>query len=150
MIIKESIDINASLKRVWETFTDLTEWKSWNSVMKGIRSQGKYLTDVKDIECRFQPFFFVFPISVRIKIEEIVPYERVVWSAQKKGLFAFHEFFFHATEQGILVTSKETFTGMLAGASGFLLPVGRMRSLTRTFLGDLKKAAESQPEIVID
>jgi len=80
---------------------------------------------------------------MRIKVEEIVPYERIVWSARKKGLFALHEFFFQKNERGIQVTSKETFSGLLAGASGFLLPEKSMRSLTKTFLKDLKNAAES-------
>jgi hypothetical protein len=140
MIIKESITINAPLSKVWETFTDLTCWMDWNTVIKNVKSQEKYLTNAKDMKCSFRPF--IFPIKVKIEIEEITPYERLVWSARKKGLFAFHEFYFQKSEKGVLVTSKETFSGLLAGASGFLLPVKRMHSLTRTFLKDLKKASE--------
>jgi hypothetical protein len=42
----------------------------------------------------------------------------------------------------VTVTSKETFSGLLAGASGVLLPVRRMKALTRTFLKELRKASE--------
>jgi hypothetical protein len=141
MIIKESIIINASISKVWDTFTNLTCWIKWNSVMKNVSSEEKCLTNTKNLKCYFRPF--IFPIQMRIKVEEIVPYERIVWSARKKGLLAFHEFFFQKNERGILVTSKETFSGLLAGASGFFLPEKRMRSLTKTFLKGLKNAAES-------
>jgi len=141
MIIKESIIINAAMSKVWDTFTDLTCWINWNSVMKNVSSEEECLTNGKNLKCYFRPF--IFPIQMRIKVEEIVPYERIVWSARKKGLFALHEFFFQKNERGIQVTSKETFSGLLAGASGFLLPEKSMRSLTKTFLKDLKNAAES-------
>jgi hypothetical protein len=129
------------MSKVWDTFTDLTCWINWNSVMKNVSSEEKCLANCKNLKCYFRPF--IFPVQMRIKVEEIVPYERIVWSARKKGLFAFHEFFFQKNERNILVTSKETFSGLLAGASGFLLPEKRMRSLTKTFLKDLKNAAES-------
>lgn len=140
MMIKETILINAPMEKVWDTFTDLTCWTNWNTVLQNVNSAAECLTGGNDIKCCFRPFWF--PINVRIRIEEIRKYDRVVWTAQKKGLFAFHEFFFQTEELAILVTSKETFTGLLASASGFLLPVGIMRSLTKTFLSDLKKASE--------
>jgi uncharacterized protein YndB with AHSA1/START domain len=33
MIIEESIFINAPIDKVWQTFTDLTCWRQWNSVL---------------------------------------------------------------------------------------------------------------------
>jgi hypothetical protein len=79
---------------------------------------------------------------VRIRIEEVTPFERVVWSAKKKGLAAYHEFIFGRNGTGVVVTSRETFTGILSGGSGLLLPAGKMRALTVTFLQDLKRASE--------
>jgi hypothetical protein len=142
VIIKESLLIDAPMKQVWDTFTDLTCWMDWNTVIQDVRFEDRCLTDGNALKCCFRPF--LFPIRVKIRIEEIKPYERIIWSARKKGLFAFHEFFFEEAEKGILVTSKESFSGLLAAASGVLLPVRRMRSLTRTFLKDLKKAAEKR------
>jgi hypothetical protein len=140
MIIRESITIYSTMERVWNTFNDLTRWTDWNTVMSDIICDDKCLVDGKDITCCFRPF--LFPINVKIKIQEIIPFNRIVWSAQKKGLFAFHEFFFQEGEKGVLVTSKETLSGLLTSAGGFLLPEKRMRSLTKTFLKDLKKASE--------
>ncbi len=147
MIIKESTLIDASMKQVWDTFTDLTCWMDWNSVIQDIRSEEKCLTNGKTLKCCFRPF--LLPIRVKIKIEEITPYRRIIWSAKKKGLYAFHEFFFEEVENGILVTSKESFSGLLTAVSGFLLPVSRMRTLTRTFLKDLKKASENRRKMDI-
>jgi hypothetical protein len=141
MIIKESITIHATMEKVWNTFTDLTRWTQWNTVMSDVRSDEHCLAHGKDIKCSFRPF--LFPINIKIKIQEIIPFNRIVWSAQKKGLFAFHEFFFQEVEKVVLVTSKETFSGLLTSAGGFLLPEKRMRSLTKTFLKDLKKASEA-------
>jgi hypothetical protein len=67
----------------------------------------------------------------------------VIWSVRKKGFFANHEFLFQRQDQGILVTSRETFTGLLVILFGFLLPKKRMRALTITFLKDLKTASEN-------
>jgi len=79
-----------------------------------------------------------------IRIEEMVPYEYIIWVARKKGLVARHEFLFQPGEKGILVTSRETFAGFLVTGDGFFLPVKRMHSLTKAFLRDLKCAAEGQ------
>ena len=141
MIIKESITIYSTMEKVWNTFTDLTRWTDWNTVMSDVRSDEHCLAHGKDIKCNFRPF--LFPINIKIKIQEIIPFNRIVWSAQKKGLFAFHEFFFQEVGKGVLVTSKETLSGLLTSAGGFLLPEKRMRFLTKTFLKDLKKASEA-------
>jgi hypothetical protein len=140
MLIKASIIINAPLKRVWQTFTDLTCWENWNTVIRDVRSEEKTLGNSSILKCSFRPF--LFPINVDIKIKEILPDERIVWSASKTGLTAYHEFLFREHEKGVMVTSKETFTGLLTKASGFLLPKKRMLDLTKIFLKDLKKASE--------
>jgi hypothetical protein len=140
MIIKESITINSTMEKVWETFTDLACWINWNTVIENVKSRERLLMNGKSLKCTFRPF--LFPIQVKIKIEELVPYEHIIWVAKKKGLSARHEFLFQNSENGIQVISRETFTGLLVAGAGILLPVRRMRSLTKTFLKDLKTAAE--------
>ena len=140
MIIKESITIAATIEKVWDTFTDLSGWTSWNTVIKDVKSKERLLINGRSLKCTFRPF--LFPIRVKIRIEEIIPYEHIIWVARKKGLVARHEFLFRNSEQGIQVISRETFTGLFVAGEGLLLPVRRMRSLTKVFLKDLKKAAE--------
>lgn len=140
MLIKETVTINATLEKVWDTFTDLACWVNWNTVLKDVRTKGRSLTDGKPLKCSLRPFFL--PIRVKLQIEEIVPHKRIVWIARKKGLEARHEFLFENNQNGIHVISRETFTGLLSAGLGLLLPVKRMKSLTETFLEDLKRAAE--------
>ncbi|MDQ7786231.1 MAG: SRPBCC domain-containing protein [Thermodesulfovibrionales bacterium] len=141
LIIRESIEINATLEKVWENFVDLTCWDQWNTVMQNVHTNEQQLTGGKKIFCSFRPFFF--PIRVSISVEEIVPYERVVWSAKKKGLSAYHEFDFRKNGTAVIVTSSETFSGVLSRGEGMLLPKKMMKSLTKDFLFDLKRAAEA-------
>lgn len=141
MIIKETIEINARIEKVWETFIDLSCWKKWNTVMHDVSTTSQKLTKGKEIFCRFRPFFF--PIKVNISVEEIIPYKRIVWSAKKVGLFAYHEFIFEENERVVMVTSLEKFTGILAKGRCILLPKRKMIDLTKSFLKELKIAVES-------
>lgn len=142
MIIQESIFINAKMDKVWKIFTDLTCWKDWNTVISNVCSNEKCFTCGGEILCCFRPF--LFPVKTKIKVEEVIPYERIVWSAQKRGSSARNEFSFQSNERGVLVTSRETFTGFLVRAFGFFLPKRRMHTLIHAFLKDLKTASENQ------
>ncbi len=139
MIITKSVLINSTIEKVWETFVDPGCWPYWNTVMKDVSADGHSFVNGSCFRCKF---LFFFPIKMIIKIEQIVPYSRVTWSSKKCGLSARHEFFFRADGDGVFVTSKEAFSGLLAAGSGFLLPVQRMHDLTQIFLRDLKKACE--------
>jgi len=142
MVIEESILINAKMDKVWETFTDLTCWKDWNTVMRNVSSVEKYLSHGGKISCSFRPF--LLSVKAAIRIEELIPHKRIVWSAKKKGLSAQNKFTFQSNERGVIVTSRETFSGTLVKSLGFLLPKRKMRTLIKTFLRDLKNASENQ------
>ena len=141
MIIEEAIAIHAPIEKVWNTFTDLTCWMQWNTVIRNVRSDERSLSNGKEVKCSLYPF--LFPITVNLRIKELIPHELIVWSARKKGLYARHEFIFGKKDNSVLVTSRETFTGLLSKASGALLPKRKMQALTTRFLKDLKKASEA-------
>jgi len=140
MVIKEVIAIHAPIEKVWNTFTDLTCWMHWNTVIRNVRSEERCLSNGKEVKCSLRPF--VFPITVSLKVEELIPFERITWSARKKGLYARHEFIFEKQDNSVLVRSRETFAGLLSKASGALLPKRKLQSLTKRFLKDLRKASE--------
>jgi len=141
MVIEERILIDTDLEKIWTVFTDLTCWNNWNSVIRDAYCDDHRLSHGTVITCCFRPF--LFPINAQIEVEKVIPNERVIWSVRKKGFLAYHEFLFQRQEEGILVTSKEMFTGLLVRLFGFLLPEKKMRALTTTFLKDLKMASES-------
>ena len=140
MVIKEVIAIHAPIEKVWNTFTDLTCWRQWNTVIRNVRSEERCLSNGKEVRCCLRPY--VFPIKVRLRVEELIPFELITWSAKKKGLYALHEFIFEKKDNSVLVTSRETFAGLLSSASGAFLPKRKMQALTLRFLKDLKKASE--------
>ena len=140
MIIEEQIVIDADCRKIWTIFTDLTCWPDWNHVIRNVRCNEQCLARGKVLSCFFRPY--VFPVRVHIEVEESVPCERVVWSVHKKGFSARHEFLFESHHNGVLITSREVFTGVMVRLFGHLFPVKRMRALTVAFLRDLKTASE--------
>ena len=107
MIIEEVIAIHAPIEKVWNTFTDLTCWMHWNTVIRNVRSGERCLSSGKEVKCCLYPF--LFPITVNLRIEELIHHERIVWTARKKGLYARHEFIFGKRDNSVLVTSREAF-----------------------------------------
>lgn len=141
IIIEESILIHSNIENVWKIFTDITCWNNWNTVMRNVSSNGECLCSGSKILCYFKPF--LIPIKATIQVEEVVPCNRVVWSAKKKGFFARNRFTFHARENGVLVTSREIYSGAFIKSFSFLVPKKKMRTLIRDFLNCLKKASET-------
>ena len=141
MVIEESIFINAPVEKVWQTFTDLTCWVNWNSVLKEIAAENPSIQKGNTFTCSIRPF--VFPVKFESLIEEVVPYERVVWSGSKYGIFARHVCIFQRTEDRAQVLSAETFKGITIENLKFVFPGWRIRELTQSFLRDLKKASET-------
>jgi len=142
MVIEEQILVNADLGRVWKVFTDLTCWNNWNSVIRDVCCDDQYLSHGKTLTCCFRPF--LFPINVEVNVEKVIPNQCVIWIVRKKGFIAYHEFLFQRQENGVLITSRETFSGLLVRLFNLFLPRKRMRMFANTFLTDLKMASESQ------
>ena len=140
MLIEEVIAIHAPIEKVWNTFTDLACWMQWNTVIRNVRSEERCLSNGKEVKCCLRPY--LFPIKVNLRVEEVIPFERITWSARKKGLYARHEFIFGKKDNSVLVTSREVFTGVLSKVSGAFLPKKKMQALTIRFLKDLRKASE--------
>ncbi len=140
MIVEESILINADLKKVWDTFTNLTCWKDWNSVIMDVESDVKCIESGCRLSCNFRPF--LFPINATIEIQGVIPQKSISWSVKKLSLIAEHEFDFQETDKGTLVISREIFDGFIIKKAGFFMPKQKIHSLTKAFLNDLKKASE--------
>jgi hypothetical protein len=142
MLIEESVIIHSPLQKVWDTFTDITCWKDWNTVLRNVSPEKtEILTEGGKV--RFCIYPFSFPVYFEPVIDEVIPHKRVVWSSGVYGLSARHEFVFEEVENGTLATSREVFKGFPVKALRFLFPRSRLRELTVAFLKDLKRAAET-------
>ena len=140
MLIEESVLINADLKNIWKTFTDLTCWADWNTVACDASSASGRIEEGERFTFCLKPYSV--PIVIEPKIEEVVPREKVVWTGAKFGIFSRHEFLFQKVANGVLVTSREAFRGLPLLFGGLTFPEGMVRELTVGMLKDLKKAAE--------
>jgi hypothetical protein len=140
MVIEEETLINAPLEKVWKTFTDLTCWVNWNSVLRDVSTDHGSIEKGETFSCSLRPF--IFPVHFESFIEEVALHERVVWSGSKYGIFARHEFVFEKLEDRIRVFSRESFKGMTMENMKFVFPAWRIRELTKSMLNDLKEASE--------
>jgi uncharacterized protein YndB with AHSA1/START domain len=142
MTIEESIIVGATLERVWDVFTDLPGWRKWNTVVRNISPTDAPMRQGGRFRCSVSPF--VFPIFFDIVIEEVVPKERIVWTASQFGVYAWHEFVFSEVPEGVLVRSREWLQGPTVVLMGLGFPDWKLRELIRALLLELKKAAEKR------
>jgi len=140
MVIEDSILINASIEQVWVTFTDLTCWKNWCTILDGVSSDYKQMTEGARFKCSIRPFDI--PLDLEPVIEEIVLHRRIVWSASKQGISAWHEFTFEQKGDTVLVTSRERFSGLLLNPLRFLFPKKKIKKLSIMMLKEVKEEAE--------
>ena len=142
MVIRESIAIRAPIIKVWKVFTDLTCWADWNTVLKDVRAESPAITRGSQFQCCIRPF--ALPLYFEPKVEEVVPFERVCWTGEKFGISSIHEFLFQTHGDTVTVVSEEVFSGLPVTVAGRLFPKWKLVALTREFLEDLRKAAESE------
>lgn len=141
MVIEESIIINAPIEKVWDIFTDLTCWKNWCSVIEDVSSDGARLEEGNSFKCCIRPFDI--PVNLEPVVEEIDPMHRIVWSGKKHGVSALHEFTFQMDGSGVLLTSREAFSGLFMSPLRFLFPKKKLQELSFRMLQEVKTAAEA-------
>lgn len=142
MVIEQSVTIHATIKKVWETFIDLTCWVDWNTVLKDIKCEGDAcIMEGKSFSCRVAPYSV--PMSFTATIEEVIPQKKVVWTARKLGIFAHHEFTFETLDQHVHVASREVLSGLPVFVPKLFFPKTEMSAMTQRLLWDLKETAES-------
>ncbi len=143
--IVESVVIAAPLGKVWQTFTDLTCWADWNSVLTGVQGErNSCIVGEGSFRCCIRPYGV--PVFFKAEIAEFEPLRRVVWTTARHGVKSRHEFLFEEEGGEARVLSREHLTGILVRLGGiyFLLP--QFRKMTATFLEELKKGAEQGGE----
>lgn len=141
MIIQATIQINASLQRVWEVFADISNWDDWNPVCRECRFEAGHSL-VKGACISFELNPVVLPIRIAPVVEHCEPGKKVVWAGSRLGIHAVHEFYFEENESGVELKSIEHFQGpMLIFAKMIFLP-SRLHSLTLKLLNAIKAEAE--------
>jgi uncharacterized membrane protein len=139
--IEDEVEIDAALEKVWESFTDLTCWANWNSVLTNVQSHSGSCIDADGhFTCCVTPFWV--PVFFETRINELSPMERIVWTGSKYMIHGRHEFLFTEEDGKVRLFSREVLRGLPVAFGGIFFPLGKFRTLTREFLEGLKKYAE--------
>src|SRR5512146_1421064 len=144
MVIEEWLLVSSPIETVWNIFADLTSWSKWNNVLKEVSSESPRVAEGVRLRYWIRPF--VIPVPVEPVITEVIPGRKITWRGEIFGIVALHEYTFRETEQGVLVTSRETFSGGPIALTGMLFSMGRLREMTLTLLKELKDAAEKRKD----
>jgi hypothetical protein len=141
MIIEESVLISSQVKIVWDTFTDLTCWRDWCTVLDDVSASTDRMTKGKSFKFCIRPFDI--PIHLQPVVEEVIPEKHIVWTGKKLGLSARHEFTFEEKDGGTLIKSKETFSGILISSMHLIFPKKKLQELSSMMLKEIKEASEN-------
>jgi hypothetical protein len=120
--------IRAPLYLVWSVHTNIAEWSRWNPEVQSVTLGGPVETGT-----RFR--WKTGGTTIVSKIEEVEPHRRIVWTGRAFGILglrAIHVFTFSEREEGVWVSSEESFEGLIAVLFG-----GAMR---RRLGSDLQKS----------
>jgi hypothetical protein len=141
MIIEATIQINAPLQRVWDVFSDISNWGDWNPVCRECRFEtGNALVKGSCISFELTPV--IFPMRIAPEVGHCEPGKKVVWSGSKMGIHAEHEFFFEENDNGVELKSIEHFKGPMLFFAKLLFLPSRLHGLTIRLLDAIKEKAE--------
>jgi ligand-binding SRPBCC domain-containing protein len=143
MVIQETITIDAPLSVVWQTFSRMEDWDSWNTACRNccIISGDEALSAGTCFSFTIRPL--AFPLKVRPRIVRCDPGREVVWEGGKWGIHASHTWQFQEENGKVILLSVEQFKGPMVWAGRLLQVPSRLHRLTREFLHTLKNAAEA-------
>jgi hypothetical protein len=126
--------IAASPDTVWDVITDIERWPSWNPAVRSMSFSG-------DVEEGAQFRWKAGPATISSTIRRIERPRLIGWTGQTFGIDAMHVYRLEPRDGKTLVTTEESYDGLLARV--FRGPVEKM--LTKSLdagLGHLKVEAE--------
>lgn len=142
MIIREQITINAPLQQVWNIFTNIADWETWNSVCTDCCFiTGAEMAPGACVAFTLRPYYL--PIAIQPRVTVCEPLREVVWEGQRLGVHAVHRFEFFEKNGEVTIVSTEEFGGPLFFLARLLLVHRRLQRLCRRLLEDIKRAAEA-------
>ncbi len=133
-----AIAIDAPVERIWKLVVDIDQWPQWNKAVSKARFEGP-------LE-RGATFVWISGgFTIHSTMQDVVPMRRLSWSGRTFGTKAVHSWTFDVMDEGVLVTTTETFRGWLP----MIMSKTMQKTLHDTLcalLASLKAAAESIPD----
>lgn len=142
MIIRKEIDIKAPLSVVWNVFSQMEDWRQWNTVCRNCC----YIEGDKmalDTCFSFEIAPLIFPMRVKPRIVKCDPGKEVVWTGGRFGVRAEHMFRFFEENGFVRLLSEEEFKGPMMPFSRLLRVPQRLHRLTEEFMAAIKQQAET-------
>lgn len=121
--VHNELEMPVSPEPVWAWLIRADLWSTWYSnardvlIMEGGRQLGP------GVEFRWK----TFGASLRSRVEEFVPFERLAWSAQGTGIDVYHAWLIERKPSGCHVITEENQNGFLARLSSSLRPGNMVR-----------------------
>lgn len=139
--VRNEIDIPAPPSRVWSWLVRAPLWPTWypNSSDVGIVGGAPELGPATLFRWR------TFGVSLRSKVEEFVPPERLAWSARGPGVDVYHAWLVSATPTGCHVLTEESQYGVLARLDHALRPARMCDGHARWLQGLREKSVHGPP-----
>jgi hypothetical protein len=142
VVIEEEIRINAPLSRVWQVFSKMEDWKSWNDVCEQCcYLQGDEMEMGTCFSFVIKPFHL--PIRIAPRIVKCEPGREVTWVGDRLGIHAEHRFRFSEKDGQVILLSVERFSGPMVWLSRLVFVPSRLHRLTRQLLAAIKARSES-------
>jgi len=140
--IKETIEVNAPMARVWGIFARMNDWKNWNSACENCRLEsGSEIAEGVCFNFMLRPYYL--PMKVTPKVIQCEPGKKVVWAGGRLGIQAEHTFYFNEENSKVTVTSVEVFKGLMFIVGKLLFIPSKLHRLTQKMMAELKEHAES-------
>jgi uncharacterized protein YndB with AHSA1/START domain len=131
-----SITIHSPIQRVWSLVVDIDRWPQWNKAVETAHLEGPV--------ARGAVFTWKSGgLGIRSTFKDVAPMERLSWTGRTIGTRAIHSWTFETTDEGVVVTTTESFDGWLPA----IMPATMQKKLDDTLpalLASLKVAAEKR------
>lgn len=108
-----SIDIAAPAELVWQIMTRVEEWPKWNPDIKTATLEGPLARGARIV-------WRSGPGTIRSKIVDLIPVERMSWTGTSLGIHAVHVWKLQPVDGHTSVQTEESWEGLLPRlASGY-------------------------------
>lgn len=139
--VRNELTMSARPEHVWAWLIRAVRWPTWYPNSHAVRIEN---SDKPDLAPGVHFRWKTNGVSLRSKVEEFVPCERLAWDARAPGVLAYHAWYIEARPGGCWVLTEETQSGWLARLGKLLMP-DKMHRVHQMWLERLQSMALDGP-----
>ncbi len=125
--VRKELEMPVSPEAVWPWLVRAELWPAWYPGFQSVVIEG----GGPDLKLGSSFLWRAFGVTLRSRVEEFVPFERIAWTARSVGIDAYHAWLIERLPVGCRVVSEETQNGWAARLNNALRPgsVGRIHQM---------------------